>query len=143
MLERPGLELYGCDISDMLIDKAIARGLAPERLQVCDATKMPYRDGQFDYSYSIGSLEHFTEAGIEAVIAEAARVTRSGSFHMVPVSRSGRDEGWLKTLQSYHNCSQEWWRGRFAKGFPDVEVFTSKWEDAISVGKWFVCRKSD
>jgi ubiquinone/menaquinone biosynthesis C-methylase UbiE len=141
MLGQPGREMHGCDISDMLISKAVARGLPSDRLQVCDATKMPYVGDAFDYSYSIGSLEHFTEPGIEQVIREAARVTKFSSFHMVPVSRSGRNEGWLKTQQSYHNCSTDWWTAHFAKHFPIVEVLDSRWDDRISVGKWFVCRK--
>jgi len=134
-----GLELYGCDISDLLIDKAIERGFPKSRLEVCDATRMPYLDAQFDFSYSIGSLEHFTLDGIEKVIAEMARVTRRGSFHMMPTSRSLADEGWLKTYQSFHNCSPEWWARHFKKSFSEVRVLSSRWEDNISVGTWFLC----
>lgn len=134
------LELHGCDISDMLIEQAMKRGLANDRLHVCDATKMPYDSGQFDYSYSIGSFEHFTDDGLAQVIAESARVTKRASFHMVPTSRSGLDEGWMKTYQSFHNCSPEWWRARFARHFQEVSVVGSSWSDDISVGKWFLCR---
>jgi SAM-dependent methyltransferase len=139
ILERPDLEIHGCDISDLLINKAIQRGLSPERLRVCDATQMPYGDREFDYSYSIGSLEHFTEDGIDKFIAEAVRVTRSASFHMMPTSRSGRDEGWMKTIQSFHNCSLSWWLPKFEKEFGRVRVMDSTWNDEISVGKWFLC----
>jgi ubiquinone/menaquinone biosynthesis C-methylase UbiE len=136
------LDLHGCDISDLLIGKAIARGIALEQLVICDATSMPYQNDEFDYSYSIGSLEHFTTSGIEKVLADAARVTKIGSFHMVPTARSGQDEGWLKTYQSFHNCSQEWWAQRFRRYFPSVTVINSRWEDRISIGKWFVCSKA-
>lgn len=135
------LDLHGFDISDMLIQKAVDRGVPRERVRVADATKMPYTDREFDYSYSIGSLEHFTEAGIEQCVQEAARVTRVASFHMMPTSRSGRDEGWLKTFQSFHNSSVNWWEQRLRKGFSEVLVLPSKWSDDISIGKWFVCRK--
>ena len=100
---------------------------------------MPYADGSFDYSYSIGSLEHFTEEGIGKFVAESARVTRVGSFHMMPTSRSGRDEGWMKTYQSFHNCSPAWWVSHFKKGFGRVRVLDSSWNDRISIGKWFIC----
>lgn len=133
------LDLHGCDISDMLIGKAVERGLDPARLRVCDATKLPYAAGEFDFSYSIGSLEHFTEEGIDAALGEAARVTRTGSFHMMPTSRSGKDEGWLKTYQSFHNCSPAWWVQRFRKHFREVKVLDSRWDDPISIGKWFLC----
>jgi SAM-dependent methyltransferase len=136
-----GLELHGCDISDVLIGKAVDAGIAEERLTVCDATRMPYSDLEFDFSYSIGSLEHFTVDGLADTISESARVTRIASFHMVPTSRSGKDEGWLKTYLSMHNCSVEWWTEKFAKSFPDVFVLDSNWNDNISIGKWFACVK--
>jgi ubiquinone/menaquinone biosynthesis C-methylase UbiE len=135
------LELYGCDISDFLIQKAIDRGILKERLKVCDATKTGYEDDAFDYSYSIGSLEHFTERGIAQFITETYRITRHGSYHMMPVSRSGKDEGWMKTYQSFHNNSVEWWEKQFKRLYKNVYAIDSRWEDDISVGKWFVCFK--
>ena len=139
LLDRTRLDIKGCDISDMLIKKAVERGLPTDSLEVCDATRLPYKEGEFDYSYSIGSLEHFTADGIEKFIAEASRVTKTGSFHMMPTSRSGKDEGWMKTYQSFHNCSPSWWVGRFEKRFRIVHVLDSNWNDHISVGKWFLC----
>jgi len=79
------IELYGCDISDFLIAKAVSKGMRKENLCVCDATCMHYASNFFDYSYSIGSLEHFTNDGISRCISESSRVTRGISFHMVPV----------------------------------------------------------
>lgn len=139
LLDETALEIHGCDISDLLITKAVERGLSKERLKVCDATALPYASHEFDYSYSIGSLEHFTEDGIEKFISEAARVSRVGSFHMMPTSRSGLDEGWMKTYQSFHNSSPAWWVSRFEKNFKRVGVLDSNWNDRISVGKWFLC----
>jgi|MudIll2142460700_1097286.scaffolds.fasta_scaffold135459_3 SAM-dependent methyltransferase len=135
------LEVHGFDISDFLIQKAVDRGIPRERLRVADATKTDYSDDAFDYGYSIGSLEHFTEDGIRGFIAETHRITRNASFHMMPVSRSGDDEGWMTTLQSFHNNSVAWWVERFRTVYPTVHVFDSAWHDRISVGKWFVCMK--
>jgi ubiquinone/menaquinone biosynthesis C-methylase UbiE len=135
------LELYGCDISDRLIDRAKGRGIAPERLHVGDATRLPYPDDAFDYSYSIGSLEHFTEEGIVGFLEECRRVTRHVAFHQHPISRSGRDDGWIKTMQSYFNNSVDWWLVRYQRSFDRVHVLDSRWEDERSVGKWFVCVK--
>jgi ubiquinone/menaquinone biosynthesis C-methylase UbiE len=137
----PGLELHGFDISDFLIRKARERGIAAERLRVADATKLEYPDASFDYSYSIGSLEHFTEDGLDAAIAECGRVTVRRAFHMVPVSRSGTDEGWMKTYQSFFNNSVAWWVAKYRRAFPQVAVLDSAWNDTLSVGKWFVCSK--
>ena len=139
ILGNEDLDVYGCDISDLLIEKAVQRGIAKDRLKVCDATKMPYDDQDFEYSYSIGSLEHFTEEGIDLFIGEAARVSARASFHMMPTARSGRDEGWMKTYQSFHNNTPEWWVHRFEARFRRVRVLDSNWNDRISVGKWFLC----
>lgn len=134
-----GLELWGCDISDRLIARAVRRGIPIERLHVGDATRLPYENGFFDYSFSIGSIEHFTEDGIAAMLAECRRVTRKVAFHTHPVSRSGRDEGWITTVQSYFNNSPEWWVAKYRQSFETVRVLNSLWCDERSEGKWFVC----
>jgi len=137
----PQVTLYGCDISDLLIQKAIDRGLPPERLKVLDATSTDYADNFFNHAYSIGSLEHFTEEGLRLAIAECHRVTRFSAFHLMPVSRSGRDEGWLKTIQSFHNNSTDWWLRMLRTSYESVYTIDSLWQDEISVGKWFICEK--
>jgi ubiquinone/menaquinone biosynthesis C-methylase UbiE len=137
------LELHGCDISDFLIAQARERGIPADRLRVADATRLDYAAGSFAHAYSIGSLEHFTEAGVTAAIAESARVSSGAVFHMVPVSRSGGDEGWMRTTQAFFNNSRPWWEARFSATFPRVEVFESGWSDDRSLGCWFVCRKTD
>jgi ubiquinone/menaquinone biosynthesis C-methylase UbiE len=137
------LEVYGCDISELLIQKAIARGIPPSHLKVCDATKTDYDNGCFDYAYSIGSLEHFTENGILGFLSECRRIVKTASFHQLPVSRSGQDEGWLKTDQSFFNNSVDWWLNRFGKFFPNVRVLDSVWQDDLSLGRWFVCTQGE
>ena len=49
----PLIEVYGCDISDFLIKKALDRGIPEKRLKILDATKTDYYDNSFNYSYSI------------------------------------------------------------------------------------------
>jgi len=137
----PALDVYGCDISDFLISKARERGIRSDHLVVCDATATDYPDNYFDYAYSIGSLEHFTEDGILKFISECYRITRKSSFHMIPVSRSGKDEGWIKRDQSYYNNSLNWWLNKYRTVYPNVYVLNSTWEDVISGGQWFICLK--
>lgn len=135
------IELYGCDISDFLIQKAVERGIPEERLKVCDATKSEYKNDYFNYAYSIGSLEHFTAEGIIQFISECHRIVGETSFHMVPTSIKGKDEGWIKASQSYYNNSVDWWLSNFRTVYSNVYVLDSCWRDKISVGKWFVCVK--
>jgi ubiquinone/menaquinone biosynthesis C-methylase UbiE len=142
ILEKfPKLDLYGFDISDLLIKKGIEKGIAQSKLNVCDATCTKYANNEFDFSYSIGSLEHFTEEGIDKFIHESSRFTTTASFHMIPVSKNGKDKGWIKTIQSYFNNSENWWYEKFRKYYSKVYIIPSKWEDDISYGRWFICFK--
>ena len=47
----------------------------------------------------------------------------------------------MKTLQSFHNNSVDWWLERFHTAYETVHVLDSAWNDRISVGKWFLCMK--
>jgi len=142
VLGRNGnLDVYGFDISERLIDRALGKGIPASRLEVADATVRSYAENEFDYSCSIGSIEHFTEDGIHRVLANAAYYTRHYSFHMLPVNRDGLDRGWEKTKQSYFNNSVEWWQSMFRPHFAEVTVFGSSWAGLDQIGKWFVCRK--
>jgi ubiquinone/menaquinone biosynthesis C-methylase UbiE len=138
----PQLDVFGCDISDLLIEKALSKNIPKEKLIVCDATNMShYEDDFFDYSYSIGSLEHFTEQGIVDFIRENYRIVKNASFHQIPVSLSNKDEGWITPYQSYFNNSIEWWLEKFYTSYKDVKTIKSGWKDNRSIGMWFICTK--
>jgi SAM-dependent methyltransferase len=141
LARNPNLEVHGVDISQRLIDRALSKAIPASRLKVADATMRSYAENEFDYSCSIGSIEHFTEDGIHRVLANAAYYTRHHSFHMLPVNRDGLDKGWEKTKQSYFNNSVEWWQRMFRPHFAEVTVFGSTWAGLDQVGRWFVCRK--
>jgi ubiquinone/menaquinone biosynthesis C-methylase UbiE len=138
------LDYHGCDISPMLIERAIQRGISKERLQALDATKLDCADNEFDFVFSIGSLEHFTVKGLGFALAECRRVSRGLNFHMVPVSSSGLDEGWITPYQSYWNNSQRWWTRVFEETFGEnVWVMSSRWQDEQSRGVWFICGREE
>ena len=137
-------EVYGCDVSDFLIEKAAKRGIPKDKLKVTDAINLSYDDNYFDYCYSIGSLEHFTEDGIEKFLRSSKRVTKYTGFHMVPVSKSNKNEGWVTDdYQSYFNNSEEWWRSKCEKVFDKVLILDSTWESSESnqTGKWLILSK--
>lgn len=133
--------IHGCDISDFLIEKAKLKGIEDNKLRVCDATNLPYKNDEFDYNYSIGSLEHFTKDGIVKFLKESKRVTKITGYHLIPVSRSGKDEGWIKNYQSYFNNSLTWWKNICKEEFEEILVLDSSWEDEISTGKWLILKK--
>lgn len=138
---NPNIQVFGFDISNLLIERAIMKGIDKDKIKLMDATKTDYPNLSFDYSYSIGSLEHFTESGIIDFIAETSRYTKTGSFHMIPVSKSGKNEGWIKTAQSFYNNSELWWLEKFKESYKNVIMVNSGWNDLISNGRWFLCYK--
>lgn len=138
---NPKAEIYGCDISNFLIDIAVKNGVSKEKLFCIDATKLDFDDDYFDFSYSIGSLEHFTEDGIELLIKKIFHMTKKTTYHMMPVSKKNINEGWIKTYQTFHNNSTQWWIDKFKIKYQNIQVIDSAWEDHISVGKWFICSK--
>lgn len=134
--------LYGCDISDKLIKRAQNRGIPRERLKVCDATRIGYDDNYFDYAYSIGSLEHFTEEGIICAIKECCRITKVSAFHLIPISKSGKNEGWrITSQQSYFVNNLDWWLSKFNSYYEVVYVLDSVWQSETLLSKWFICSK--
>lgn len=133
------LNIFGCDISDLLLERAVLKGINKKNLSIQDATKMKYKSKFFDYAYSIGSLEHFTEEGIIKFLKESKRVTKIASFHNIPVSRDGDDHGWIIRTQSYFNNSTLWWLKKFRRVYRQVIVIDSSWSDQRSLGKWFIC----
>ena len=134
------LEIYGFDISEFLIEEAIINGMNADKLKVADATNTKYDDNFFNFSYSIGSLEHFTEDGIDCFIREARRISNNASYHQIPVARDNKFNGWLELDQSYFNMPVSWWIPKFKKHFDEVVVIDSFWDDSISQGKWFICK---
>ena len=134
--------IYGCDISDFLIGKAIEKGLDKNKLLVCDATKLPYKEDEFDYNYSIGSLEHFTEEGIVKFLKSSINSTKFCGYHMIPVSRNNKDNGWIENYQSYFNNSVNWWSELCRRVTSNYYFIDSSWEDEISVGKWLIIKKN-
>ena len=44
---------------------------------------------------------------------------------MMPLSKKNIDEGWMKTYQSFHNNSINWWSKKFERKFSRVYVIDS------------------
>ena len=137
----PDANIYGCDISQNLINICLKSGIDNDKLICSDALKIDFPENFFNYSYSIGSLEHFTEKGLDQIIDKLHFITKKYTVHMMPVSKNDNDEGWIKTYQTFHNNSVEWWVNKFEKKFSKVQVISSSWNDHISIGKWFICYK--
>jgi len=135
------IELHGFDLSDLLIRRAIERGISRNRLNVCDATQTPYANESFNYGYSIGSLEHFTEEGICLCLLDNKRIVKRTVFHMIPTSKTKQNEGWITTYQSFFLNSIDWWLDKCRQIYPHTTVIESSFQDSMSIGYWLVCNK--
>lgn len=139
----PGLDAYGCDLSETLIGKALESGIPRDRLAVVDATNMScYLDSSFDWGYTLGAIHYFTDDGINKCLRECFRVVSGPTFHLVPVDRENRDRGWIRTFQSVQYNGLSWWERKFRAVYPYVQVLNSAWSDDLAIGKWLICSKN-
>ena len=81
------------------------------------------------------------EKYLDSIKVKYANESLQYTVHMMPVSKNNNNEGWIKTYQTFHNNSVEWWVNKFEKKFSKVQVINSSWKDHISIGKWFICYK--
>ena len=68
----PGVEIYGIDISDYAIDNA--KEEIKDRLQVGNATELPFEDNYFDFVYSITTLHNLHNYDLDKALREMERV---------------------------------------------------------------------
>ncbi|WP_407166051.1 class I SAM-dependent methyltransferase [Bradyrhizobium sp. ORS 111] len=135
----PRLEVYGFDLSDKLVRRAMQRGVPTNRLAVAKATSMPFADQSFAWGYTIGMLHYLTDEEIVGVLRECRRVVAGPTFHQIPVSRRSHDMGWISTFQTVQNNSLAWWKAKFLSVYAQVEIRDSTWSDDLSLGKWMIC----
>lgn len=81
---RPGLDLYGCDLSRRAIQEAIAYSDGVS-YAVADGTRLPFDDAAFQAVMLFDLLEHVPD--VEGVVREVARVLApGGTFHgFIPI----------------------------------------------------------
>lgn len=105
----PGLRWTGLDID--AADAALARSRGfYEQVHEAPADRIPEPDGAFDLVFSNSALEHMS--GLPAVIAEVARVLRSGGRFAFTVPTPSFDELllWRRALErlQLHGLSERY-----------------------------------
>jgi ubiquinone/menaquinone biosynthesis C-methylase UbiE len=75
---NPNLDLYGIDISKYAIDNSVPE--IKNKLQVANATKLPYEDNFFDLVISINTIHNLDKNKCKIALKEISRVSKKNAF---------------------------------------------------------------
>ena len=101
LYQRYGCHLFGIDISPSMLEIARARLEDSARLELGDATRMPYEDRKFDLIISMLSLHEMGQQTRSGVLSEMKRVLKDDGhillidFHPGPYQPL---QGWISNV---------------------------------------------
>ena len=106
----PGIDVRGLDISSYAVENA--KPEVRERLEVGNASTLPYPDKSFDFVVSVNTLHNLYIQDLFAAIREIERVSKNGRSHItVEAYRNEREKVnlmyWQLTCRAFHT-PQEW-----------------------------------
>jgi SAM-dependent methyltransferase len=108
----PGIEVHGIDISSYAIEnsKEEIRG----RLQVGNATSLPWPDKTFDFVYSINTLHNLHNYDLDKALREMERVGKKNKYLCVESYRTEEEKAnllyWQVTCEAFCTPEEwEWW----------------------------------
>jgi ubiquinone/menaquinone biosynthesis C-methylase UbiE len=84
------LDLYGIDISKYAIDNCVPE--VRNKLQVADATKLPFEDNFFDLVISINTIHNLDKAECATALQEISRVSKKNAFLTVDAYRNNEEK---------------------------------------------------
>lgn len=108
----PGLEIYGLDVSEYAI--ANAKEEIRGRLQVGNATALPFSDNYFDFVFSITTLHNLHCYDLDKALREIERVGKKDKYVCVESYRSEEEKAnllyWQVTCEAFCTPEEwEWW----------------------------------
>jgi ubiquinone/menaquinone biosynthesis C-methylase UbiE len=109
MLECPGLQAFGVDVSRYAVKHAEKEVIG--RIHLANATELPFMDNVFDLVISINTLHNLTRKQIKIALSEINRVGNGKSYIVVDSyftpEQKNRFEDWVLTAK-YHAYPNEW-----------------------------------
>jgi len=123
MLELPGLEAFGLDISHYALIHA------PEelagRIHLGNAVALPFADGSFDCVVSLNTIHNLKRPDAVTAMAELRRVSKGPCFTVVDSYRTPEQkaifESWVLTAE-FHDYP-DGWRAVFAEAGYDGDYY--------------------
>jgi SAM-dependent methyltransferase len=105
----PGVEVHGIDISDYAI--ANAKEEVRDRIQLGNATDLPWADNTFDFVYSITTLHNLHNYDLDKALREMERVGKKNKYLCVESYRTEEEKAnllyWQVTCEAF--CTPEEW----------------------------------
>jgi SAM-dependent methyltransferase len=105
----PGIEIAGLDVSQYAIENA-KREVRPH-LTVGNAVDLPYKDGSFDYVFSINALHNLYNYDLRQALQELQRVGKHHRYVVVDSYRTEREKAnllyWQLTCECFYT-PKEW-----------------------------------
>ncbi|EII7298760.1 methyltransferase domain-containing protein [Vibrio cholerae] len=100
-LVNSGVDAFGLDISDVVIERANSR--LKGRFKQGSILELPFQDNHFDTVVSTDCMEHLTPDDVPAALKEICRVTGKYVFLQIATTQD-RDGHWHLTVEG-----REWW----------------------------------
>jgi protein-L-isoaspartate(D-aspartate) O-methyltransferase len=108
----PDLDLHGIDISEYAIQNS--KEEIRDRLQVGNATRLPFPDGYFDFVFSITTLHNLHCYDLDKALREIERVGKENKYICVESYRNEEEKAnllyWQVTCEAFNTPREwEWW----------------------------------
>jgi SAM-dependent methyltransferase len=108
----PGVEVYGIDVSGYAIENA--KEEIKDRLQVGNATSLPYPDKHFDFVFSLNTLHNLHCYDLDKALREMERVGKGNKYLCVESYRNEDEKAnllyWQVTCEAFNTPEEwEWW----------------------------------
>lgn len=108
----PGIEIHGIDISDYAI--ANSKEEVRDRLQIGNATSLPFPDNYFDFVYSITTLHNLHCYDLDKALREIQRVAKDKKYICVESYRNEAEKAnllyWQVTCEAFYTPEEwDWW----------------------------------
>ena len=108
----PGIEVHGIDISEYAIKNSKEEII--DKLQVSDATSIPYPDNYFDFVFSLNTLHNLHCYDLDKALREIQRVGKKHKYICVESYQSEEEKAnllyWQVTCEAFNTPKEwEWW----------------------------------